>query len=143
MQITRTFVVEAELPAIRDYLADFSHATEWDPGTERCDRRDAGDVRVGSTWDNTSKLAGISTELVYELVELTPTSVVLRGENDTATAEDHLTFAEAGPGRTQVTYQTTITFNGVAKLADPAAKLLFTKVAGEVVENITNVARTL
>jgi len=39
-------------------------------GTVRCVRKDDGPIAIGSTWANTSKLAGISTELTYTLDEL-------------------------------------------------------------------------
>lgn len=137
MQISRTFEVDAPTPALRDYLADFSNAEQWDPGTEKCTRRGSGPVEVGAQWDNTSKLFGVSTELVYELVTKQDDLVVLRGENDTATAEDHLELVPIGAHRTELTYTATITFKGAAKLADPIAKVAFTKIASEVVENLT------
>ena len=134
MQISRTFEVEAPLPALRDYLADFSNAEAWDPGTQKSVRRGVGPVEVGAQWDNTSKLFGITTELVYELVQLEDDLVVLRGKNDTAVAEDRIELVPIGADRTEVTYQSTITFSGAAKLVDPVAKLGFQKVADEVEE---------
>lgn len=55
--VSRTFIVAPQPQTVIPYLADFAHAEEWDPGTERCVRNDAGPV-VGSSWHNTSKIAG-------------------------------------------------------------------------------------
>ncbi|HEY2878837.1 hypothetical protein [Nocardioides sp.] len=86
-----------------DYLQDFATAEESDPGTEKCTRLDAGPVRVGSTWHNTSKIAGVSTELIYELTERTDQRLVLVGNNDTATSTDTITVMPEGTG-SSITY---------------------------------------
>lgn len=136
MRITRVFAVEAPRQAVRDYLADFGNAEQWDPGTVQCTPRQTGEPRVGAQWDNTSKLFGITTQLVYELVTLTDERVVMRGENDRSVAEDDLSLLAVSENRTRITYQATITFKGLAKVVDPLARLLFTKVAREVVTNL-------
>ncbi|MDF9716658.1 SRPBCC family protein [Nocardioides sp. ChNu-99] len=129
--------MSAPREVVRTYLADFSNTVEWDPPTVKCVRRDAGEPRVGSTWDNTTKMGRSTTELVYELTELTDTGLVFRGENGSVVAEDHITFVETGPGRTRITYHATLSFKGFRKLADPIAKLGFTRLAKDVVANIT------
>ncbi|HEX3929398.1 MAG TPA: SRPBCC family protein [Nocardioides sp.] len=83
--VSRTFTVQPSPEAVIDYLKELGHAEEWDPGTQRCVRLDEGQVRVGSRWHNESKIAGVSTELTYELKELTSRRIVLAGSNDTAT----------------------------------------------------------
>lgn len=47
-------------------------------------------------------------------------------------------FRAVGDG-TEITYTAQITFNGAAKLADWPARLLFERVGGEVVDNLTGV----
>lgn len=136
--ISRTFTVAADLPRAVAYLRDFSNAEEWEPGTVSCDRLDDGEIRVGSTWHNASKLAGISTELIYELTELAPDRLRFIGTNKTATSDDTMEFRTVGDG-TEITYTAQITFNGAAKLADWPARLLFERVGGEAVDNLTGV----
>ena len=82
--VERTFSVNLAPDAVVDYLKDFANAEEWDPGTERCVRTDDGPIRVGSTWHNTSKIAGVTTELTYTLDELSADTVVFAGKNDSA-----------------------------------------------------------
>lgn len=140
--VSRTFVVEAAPDVVIDYLKDFSHAEAWDPGTESCTRLDDGEIGVGSQWHNTSKIAGVSTELVYELTELRADSVTFVGENDTAKTTDVITARPHGTG-TELTYDATIDMKGAAKLGAPAVKLIFEKVGNDTEDDLTRVLNQL
>ncbi len=124
--VTRTFTVRPAPAAVVEYLKDFSNAEEWDPGTVSCTRLDSGPVAVGSRWHNVSKIAGVSTELAYELCELTDSKVVLFGSNDTATSTDTITVVP-DPEGSEITYESVVEMKGAAKLAAPVVKLVFEK----------------
>ena len=94
--VTRTFEVTVPPSVVIPYLADLSHAEEWDPGTVRCVREGTGPVEVGASWHNESKIAGISTELTYTLEELTDSRIVLVGRNETATSTETIDVVPAG-----------------------------------------------
>src|ERR1700742_142317 len=96
--VTRTFTVHPAPEVVLDYLKDFEHAEQWDPGTESCRRTNAGPITVGATWHNTSKIAGLSTELTYTLEQLTDDTIVLVGRNDTAPSTDTITVRAVGSG---------------------------------------------
>lgn len=128
--VSRTFDVVPTPAVVAAYLADFGNAEQWDPGTETCVRIGSGPVEVGAQWHNTSKIAGIETELTYELTEYTDERVVLVGTNDTATSQETIEISPHATGST-VTYTNDLEFNGVAKLAAPAAKLLFEKLGND------------
>jgi len=140
--VSRTFVVSPPPAVVLDYLQDFSHAEEWDPGTETCTRIDDGPVRVGSRWHNVSKIAGISTELTYELVELTDRRVVLVGKNKTATSTDTITVEPHADG-SEITYEAVIEMNGAAKLATPLVKLVFEKIGNDTEDDMVAVLNRL
>ncbi len=140
--MSRTFTVTPPPSVVVDYLKDFSHAEEWDPGTERCERLDSGPVRVGSRWHNESKIAGVSTELTYELTELTAERIVLVGKNETATSTDTITVVPDGSG-SQVTYEAVIEMSGAARLAEPVVKLVFEKVGNDTEDDMTAVLNRL
>ncbi|KQT89513.1 polyketide cyclase [Marmoricola sp. Leaf446] len=140
--VSRTFTVTPPPPVVLDYLRDFSHAEEWDPGTVSCTRNDQGPVRVGSTWHNVSKIAGISTELTYELVRSTDDTVELVGTNETARSTDTITVVPHGSG-SQVTYQAVIEMSGAAKLAAPLVKLVFEKVGNDTEDDMVRVLDAL
>ncbi|GGF46229.1 polyketide cyclase [Marmoricola endophyticus] len=128
--VSRTFEVRSSPDVVVDYLKDFSHATEWDPGTDSCERIDSGEVRVGSTWANTSTIAGLSTDLTYELTELSATRIQFVGTNDTASSTDTITVEAHGAG-SLITYEAVIEMKGAAKLADPVMKLVFEKIGSD------------
>jgi carbon monoxide dehydrogenase subunit G len=136
--VSRTFTVKPTPDVVVDYLADFTHAEEWDPGTESCTRLDTGPIQVGSRFHNESKIAGVSTELVYELVTLDADKVVLRGENDSATSTDTITVTPKDGG-SEITYEAVIEAKGVGKLAEPLMKLVFERIGSETEEKMTEV----
>ncbi len=128
--VSRTFEVQPPPEIVVPYLADFSHAEQWDPGTRRCERIDAGPVKVGATWHNTSKIVGVRTELTYTLEQLTDERIVLVGRNDTATSTETIAVTRAGSG-SSITYRNDVEFRGVAQVAAPLAKLVFEKLADD------------
>ena len=140
--VSRTFTVKPTPDVVVDYLADFTHAEEWDPGTESCTRLDSGPIQVGSRFHNESKIAGVSTELVYELVTLDADKVVLRGENDSATSTDTITVTPQDGG-SEITYEAVIEAKGVGKLAEPLMKLVFERIGSETEEKMTEVLNRL
>jgi carbon monoxide dehydrogenase subunit G len=124
VHVQRTFTVNRPRDEVVAYLADFANATEWDPGTVSCDPITPGPVEVGSQWRNVSSLAGSQTELTYTLTSLDADRVVLTGVNKTATSVDDIRVADRGT-TSEVTYDATVTFNGLAKLASPFMQVLF------------------
>lgn len=140
--VSRTFTVEAPPQTVVPYLADFGNAVQWDPGTESCTRNDSGPVQVGANWHNTSKIAGITTELTYTLEQLTGDLVVLVGRNDTATSTETIEITPSGTG-SSVTYTNDLEFNGAAKLAAPLAKVVFEKLGNDTEKQMTEVLNGL
>src|SRR5690242_1899369 len=120
VHVLRTFTVDRPVDVVTAYLADFGNAPQWDPGTVSCTRTDGGAVRVGATWRNVSRVLGATSELDYRLDRLDPGHVVLVGRHVKGTADTvddiRVRPAPAHPGRSEVTYEATITFHGVARV---------------------------
>jgi carbon monoxide dehydrogenase subunit G len=117
--VSRTFTTTATPVAAYAYLSDFSHAEEWDPGTQSCERV-AGDGGVGTTYRNVSKFLGREVEVIYTTAELAPpTRVHLRGTNEQFEGHDIFEIAAAGRG-SQVRYTAEMAFSGLSRLAAPA-----------------------
>jgi carbon monoxide dehydrogenase subunit G len=140
--VSRTFTVTPPVERVVDYLKDFGHAEQWDPGTETCTRNDDGPIAVGANWHNVSKIMGATTELTYTLETLEADKIVLVGKNDSATSTDTLTFRPADSG-TEITYQADLEMHGAAKLATPVMKLAFEKLAGDTEKQMTEVLNKL
>lgn len=140
--ITRTFAVTPDPTTVVDYLKDFAHAEAWDPGTERCTQESHGEIRVGTRWHNVSKIAGVTTELMYTLETLTPGRLVFVGENDSAKSTDTITVQAKGGG-SEITYEAVIEPKGPGKLADPLLKLLFERIGTKTEKQMTDVLNGL
>jgi carbon monoxide dehydrogenase subunit G len=121
IELERTTTVEAKLADVVDYLADFTHAQEWDSGTTSCERIDAGPVQIGARWHNVSEFHGKETEIEYTLVRRDTRRLTFTGENKTVSTVDDLTFESEG-SRTHLRYLARFEFHGVAKLAQPVVK---------------------
>jgi carbon monoxide dehydrogenase subunit G len=118
MHVERTFTVTREVEAVFDYLSDFTHTTEWDPGTVSTIRT-SGDGGVGTTYDNTSRFMGRTVDLTYETVaHERPTHVEFRGTTDSATTKDSMTFSRAGD-LTRVHYRADFDFGRLGNLVAP------------------------
>ena len=134
--VSRTFAVDKDPATVLAYLADFSNAPAWDPGTVTCVPKDDSPVALGKTWLNTSKIAGVTTQLDYTITELDDHHVRLIGKNKTATSSDKMTVRPHAKGA-EVTYDAVIDFNGAAKLGTPIIRLVFEYLGNKVVTGIT------
>ncbi|MEU0135738.1 SRPBCC family protein [Streptomyces sp. NPDC006296] len=131
VHVERQITVQHPLAEVVRYLADFSHAVDWDPGTQECERIGEGPLAEGAQWHNVSEFRGRRTELQYRLVTLTDDHVVFEGKNKTATSRDDLSMRADGE-HTVVTYRATIRFHGLARLADPFLRREFERLGDEI-----------
>ena len=116
--VSRTFTTTAPPEAVFDYLADFTNAEEWDPGTVSCERV-SGDGGVGTVYRNVSSFLGRTTEITYATVESErPTRIHLIGRNDQFEGHDVLGIRASGTG-SEVTYTAEFAFSGAARFAAP------------------------
>ena len=142
VRVERTFTVNKGIEQVVEYLADFAHATQWDPGTRTCTPVSAGPVGVGSTWRNVSVFRGRETELSYRLLVRENDHLVFEGNNKTATSTDDLTFTEV-PGGTSITYRANIAFHGLVKLVGWVVQKEFDKLGDQTVGQMTRVLNGL
>ena len=145
MHVERTFSVAQPVEIVFDYLADFTHTNEWDPGTVETTRT-SGDGGVGTTYANTSEFMGRTTELTYEtLTHEPPTTLRFRGKNKTATATDTLTFTPSGDGTsTQIHYRADFEFGFLISLVAPlVVKPKLDKLADDTVEQMSRTLENL
>lgn len=139
VHIIREFEAPCPQGAAVAYLADFANAVEWDPGTVSCvrDGDPSAPVEPGATWRNVSKVLGRETNLEYQLTSLESDRVVLDGHNSTASSRDDIGVTAIDDGHSRIRYEATITFKGLARLADPLMTLVFRRIADETVRDMT------
>lgn len=139
MHVERTFTVATPLETVFDYLADFTHTNQWDPGTVETTRT-SGDGGLGTTYANTSEFMGRQVDLTYETItHERPSQLRFRGTNKSATATDTLSFAPAGDGAsTQVHYRADFEFGLLVRLVAPlVVKPKLDRLADETVEQLS------
>ena len=143
MIIKRTVTVDRPIDSVFAYLSDFTTTTEWDPGTITTIRT-SGNGGIGTTYRNTSRFAGRTTELTYVVTDRTPPHRIgLRGENATVVAEDSMDLHEPSPGTTQVTYTARFTFRGLARLAGPLLAPALRRLGDEAQEGLRRSLQSL
>ena len=136
MHVERTLTVPRPIESVFDYLGDFTHTNEWDPGTVETTRA-SGDGGLGTTYANTSEFMGRQTSLEYETITFDrPTKLQFRGHNKTATATDTMTFSSIGGG-TEIHYRADFDFGRLLNLVAPLfLKRKLDKLADETVAQL-------
>lgn len=108
------------------YMADFTTTNDWDPATVVTEKL-SGDGGLGSRYRNVTEFNGNQTQLEYVVTDYRLNDrVELRGENNTLSAVDTMTFRKTSSG-TRVTYSAEFTFKGVYRLASPFLRGAFAK----------------
>jgi len=136
--VERTLVIEQSPEVVFEYLEDFAHTEEWDPGTISCVRLDHGPLLVGSRWRNVSRFRGRETALEYALVRRDPGHLVFRGENRTVVAVDDLTINAHDQG-CRLVYRAELNFKGLAALVAPLLRRSFEELADQVEQKLPSV----
>ena len=122
IEMQREVSTTAAPDAAFGYLADFTTTEQWDPGSIRTTRI-SGDGGVGTRYANTSKFAGRTSDLTYEVIGVTPgRSVQLRGENTSLIAHDSITVAPH-EGGSLVTYRIEFAFQGRLRWIEPLLRI--------------------
>lgn len=140
--VSRTFSVSPPPATVVDYLKDFAHTEDWDPGTQTCTRTDTGAIAEGASWHNVSNIFGVTAELTYVLRELTDDKLVFVGTNKSSTSTDTISVVPDGTG-SKLTYHADLEMHGVAKLMNPVMKLVFEKLANDTEKQMVTVLNGL
>ena len=144
IRVARSFTVAKPAGAVIDYLKDFGHAVDWDPGTVSCRRQDiGGPVAVGSRWSNVSRFLGRRAELTYELTVLEPGHLVFVGKNGGATSTDDIQVTSLGVADSEVIYRASLKLHGVSKLASPVVKVALERIADRTARQMSQVVSAL
>jgi len=99
------------------YLVDFRNVTDWDRGTDSCERV-SGDGGPGTVYRNTSTFVGNTVELEYTVDAVEQPRFVIVGRNETTTSRDTITVSPRDGGSV-VVYRADFVFTGLARFAAP------------------------
>lgn len=117
------------------YMADFSHAPEWDPGVVAARRQDTGEVGLGSVFDLTVRVGGRRFPLRYEVTDFAPGRVTFTARSAVIESVDTVTVVRQGEA-TEVTYDARLRLRGILQLADPLLALGFSGVADRAIRGL-------
>jgi uncharacterized protein YndB with AHSA1/START domain len=107
--INRTITTPLPVTTVFAYLADFSNAFEWDPGTESSVARDGAEPAEGTVYDLVVTFGSRTLPMTYEITSIEENKrVVLSGDGSTTKAVDTMTFSPTADGGTVVTYEADI-----------------------------------
>ena len=115
---------------VLDYMADFSHAPEWDPSVISATRLDAGPLRVTSSFDLVVRSAGRSLPLRYQVTALDEERVTLTARTPTLESIDTLSVAPSAEG-TVFTYDARLTLIGIWRVFNPFLAVMFRSLAAK------------
>ena len=137
MHIEETRDINRPLDEVFAYVADFSTVSEWDPGIVTSSRIDEGELGVGSSFDVTSVFMGRELDLVYEITQFEPGSlVVLETRAARFDGIDTIEFSAVDETTTRVRYQAQFVFRGVMKLIVPLLGGTFTKLGKKAMDGM-------
>ncbi len=123
-----------------DYMAEFSNASEWDPGVRGAERLDDGAVGLGSAFRLDVTVGGRSTPLDYRVVEFDrPHQVVVLGENGLVRSEDTITVVPRPGGGSILTYDAELRLQGVLAPLDAVLALPFRRIGDRGLGGLRNV----
>jgi hypothetical protein len=110
------------------YLADFSHAVEWDPGVLEARRETSGPIGVGTTFALVTRFGRRVLPLTYRITRYEPDRLVaLEAHGNRFVSADTITVEPASEGA-RFTYDARLDFAGAARLADPLMQLVFGRI---------------
>jgi hypothetical protein len=113
------------------YMADFSHAREWDPSVSSAEREGQAPVGLGSRFALVARFAGRDVPLTYEIVAYEPPLRVVLEAHRGFVSRDTITVAAAAGGGSLVHYEAVLAFAGIGRLADPLMQLGFNRVGAK------------
>lgn len=142
--IVRTITTDKPKSEVFSYLADFTNAVHWDPGTEQSVPRDATGARVGQIYDLVVVWGSRKLSMIYETTELVPGDrVTFVGDGSTTRAVDTLTFSDLPDARTQIVYSADITLKWPYRVTEPFLGAKFTELGDEAEASLIRVLASL
>ena len=111
-----------------DYLAEFSHSAQWDPGVVEAQRLTEAPIALGTRFRVVASFLGKGIPLEYEVTAYEPARrVELTAESAIIRSVDEITFAATATG-TNVTYEADLRGRGAFRFVDPLLVPVFRRI---------------
>jgi len=133
--VVKTFTTVTEPDAAFAYLADFTHALEWDPTVVAAERVDVGDIGPGSAFDLTVSIGKRRLPMRYEVTVFSPGRVTFTARGAAYESVDTVTVTPRGDA-TEVRYDARFRLRGALRLADPLLSVGFRRVADRAIRGL-------
>lgn len=118
-RLQETIEVPRPLAEVFEYVSNFSHIEQWDPGVAESVRLTPGPLGVDSRFRVVVRFGLSSTPMEYLIrVYEPPHRVVLEGEGGSVHAIDDIRFAATAAG-TRIDYTADLSFQGLAGMVEP------------------------
>jgi hypothetical protein len=128
-RIVEHFTVPVAPATAFAYVADFTNTRDWDPMIDAATRRDAGSLRVGSSFEVALRIGSRTVPLVYTITELRPDErVVLETSGWWYRGRDDVSVRPSGEGST-IGWDATFALRGPLMLLDPILAVGFRRTA--------------
>jgi Polyketide cyclase / dehydrase and lipid transport len=121
------------------YLADFAHAREWDPGVVEGENLTGQPIGPGSRFRLVSRFLGRRVPLEYRIVAFEPPGrVVFQADQAAVYSTDEIRFVPGGAG-TSVTYDADLRWKGtLGRLMDPLLGLALRRIGDRAAAGLDN-----
>ncbi len=135
IRIEETLTTDQPLEAVYNYVAEFAHIAQWDPGVVSSIKRQPGPLRQGDLYDITVRFGLRRIPMVYEALTVEPNKrVILRGESSTSVATDDILFETTPTGQTRLRWRADLSLLGVGAAAEPLFKPLFVRLGKKTIK---------
>ena len=136
MRYRKEIEVDRDAGEVFAYLADFSNASEWDPGVAEARRLTDGPTSIGSRFELIAVFRGKRQRFEYVVTAYEEgRRIALHGEGAKALSDDTIEVEAAG-GRTRVAYEAEIRLKGVFRAAEPFMGSTFRRMGDEALEGL-------
>lgn len=131
-----TVTTPADPAQVFEYLADFSHAEDWDPGVASARKRTEGPIAVGTEFDVNVKIGPTTSRFTYRVTGFEPgRRIVLDAETPLLKSHDVISVDPEGDG-SRVTYVADLTPTTLLFWTEPLLHLGFQRVGDRAAEGL-------
>jgi carbon monoxide dehydrogenase subunit G len=143
MVYTRSIEVSRPPAKVFAYVADLSHAAEWDPGVLEARLLGEGPVALGSRFELVALFRGRRRRFEYVVTSLDEGDrIELLGTGDQVTSRDAIAVEPRGAGA-RLTYSAEIRLAGLRRVAEPFLRGTFRRMGDEALEGLRARLETL